>query len=77
MTPVLLDGTPSILTDVGNLITEAISWMGQFLTEITSDTSKILVTFVVALPLVGLGISLLQRLLSTRTTCYARVESNL
>lgn len=66
MTPVFLDGTPSILTDVGNFIQSAISWMGQFLSEITSDTSKILVTFVVALPLCGLGISLLQRLLSTR-----------
>jgi len=55
-----------ILADVGNLITNAISWMGQFLSEITSDSSKILVTFVVAIPLVGLGISLLQRLLSTR-----------
>lgn len=55
-----------VLTDVGNLVSSAIDWMGQFLSEITSDSSKILVTFVVALPLVGLGVSLLQRLLSTR-----------
>ena len=58
--------TTSILTDVGNLVTEAISWMGDFLAEITADESKILVTFVVAVPLVGLGIGLLKRLVSVR-----------
>lgn len=63
MEPVVATG---ILDDVTSLITAAITWMGQFLSEITSDSSKILVTFVVALPLVGLGVSLLQRLLSTR-----------
>ena len=63
MEPVVATG---ILDDVTSLVTSAITWMGQFLSEITSDTSKILVTFVVALPLVGLGVSLLQRLLSTR-----------
>lgn len=66
MNPVVFADGATIFTDVGTLITNAITWMGQFLTEITSDSSKILVTFVVALPLVGLGISLLQRLLSTR-----------
>ena len=55
-----------ILADVGNLVTAAIDWMGQFLAEITSDSSKVLVTFVVAVPLVGLGIGLLRRLISTR-----------
>lgn len=63
MEPIVATG---ILDDVTSLITAAITWMGQFLSEITSDSSKILVTFVVALPLVGLGVSLLQRLLSTR-----------
>ena len=66
MNPALLDGTPTILTDVGNFITEAIGWMGDFLSQITSDTSKILVTFVVCVPLCGLGISLLERLVHTR-----------
>ena len=63
--PIVAEAT-GIFADVGTLIQNAITWMGQFLTEITNDSSKILVTFVVALPLVGLGISLLQRLLSTR-----------
>lgn len=65
MNPALAEGT-GILTDVGNLVTSGISWMGDFLTEITADTSKILVTFVVAVPLVGLGVGLLKRLIHTR-----------
>ena len=65
MTPVFGEAT-GILADVQNFVTSAISWMGDFLTEITSDSSKILVTFVVAVPLVGLGISLLQRLINVR-----------
>lgn len=57
---------PTFFTTVGDLVTAAIGWMGDFLTEITSDTSGILMTFCVALPLVGLGVSLLKRLLSVR-----------
>ena len=66
MNTMLVAEATGIFADVGTLITNAITWMQSFLSEITSDSSKILVTFVVALPLVGLGISLLQRLLSTR-----------
>lgn len=55
--------TTGILADVGNLVSNAIDWMGQFLSEITTDSSKVLVTFVVAVPLVGLGVSLLNRLI--------------
>lgn len=65
MIPAFGEGT-GILTDVGNLVTSGISWMGDFLAEITADTSKILVTFVVAVPLVGLGVGLLKRLIHTR-----------
>lgn len=56
----------TLLANVTTFVTSAISWMGQFLSEITSDTSGVLVTFVVALPLVGLGIGLLKRLISVR-----------
>ena len=67
MPTMLLEGeVTGILADVGNLVTQAISWMSSFITAITSDTSKILVTFVVAVPLVGLGIGLLKRLVSVR-----------
>lgn len=65
MTPVVGELT-GILGDVGNLVTAGIEWMGDFLSAITSDTSKVLVTFVVAVPLVGLGAGLLKRLLSIR-----------
>lgn len=50
----------SILENVGTFVTSAISWMGDFLTEITA--SPVLVIFVIAVPLVGLGIGLLNRL---------------
>ena len=56
----------TLLTNVTTFITSAVGWMGQFLGEITSDTSGVLVTFVVAVPLVGLGIGLLKRLISVR-----------
>lgn len=63
--PIVAEGA-GILSDVTSFISSAVSWMTSFLTEITNDSSKILVTFVVCVPLVGLGISLLQRLISTR-----------
>ncbi len=66
MPTVLAEGGITFLSDVTAFISECTNWMGTFLSEITSDTSKILLVFVVALPLCGLGISLLQRLLSTR-----------
>lgn len=55
-----------LLSSVTTFVTQAVSWMGTFLGQITSDTSGVLVTFVVAVPLVGLGIGLLKRLISVR-----------
>lgn len=55
-----------LLSSVTQFVTNAVSWMGTFLGQITSDTSGVLVTFVVAVPLVGLGIGLLKRLISVR-----------
>lgn len=56
----------TLLTNVSSFVTSAVGWMGDFLAEITADTSGILVTFCVALPLVGLGIGLLRRLIHVR-----------
>ena len=68
----------SLLGLVGDLITSAIGWMQAFLYSIVGGTigegssavtytaSPVLIIFVVALPLVGLGIGLLRRLISTR-----------
>lgn len=66
MNPVVA-AAPSFFTTVGDLITAAIGWMNDFITEIvTTDTSGVLITFCVALPLVGLGIGLLKRILNVR-----------
>lgn len=61
-----MDPTPmeSLMTSVGTVVTAAIGWMGQFGTAITSNT--ILALGVVAVPLVGLGVGLLGRLMKKR-----------
>lgn len=56
----------AILTSVGSFVTEAISWMGEFVTSITATGNEILLLFVVCVPLVGLGVGLLNRLIHTR-----------
>ena len=69
MNGAFLEVTPSasgILSDVTQFVTDAVEWMKAFLTAITGDTSKVLVTFVVCVPLVGLGVGLLSRLIHTR-----------
>lgn len=54
----------SILTAVGSLVTSAISWTNSYLGMIT--TNDVLVLFVIALPLVGLGIGIIRRLVRIR-----------
>lgn len=51
----------TLLTNVGTFVTSAIGWVGDFLEPITS--SPVLFTFVVAVPLVGLGVGLLNRMI--------------
>lgn len=52
----------AILTNVGLIVTESIEWMTAFLSAITASGNEILLLFVI-LPLVGLGIGLLKRLM--------------
>ena len=52
----------NILSNVGNVVTSAITWAGQFLSMITAEGNEILLLFVL-LPLVGLGIGLTKRML--------------
>lgn len=54
----------TILTAVGDVFTAAIGWVGDVGTTITGD--PVLMLFCVAVPLVGLGIGIFKRLLSTR-----------
>lgn len=66
----------TMLSNVGSFITQAIVWMGQFLAQITGVTTSeagvvsinnpVLFIFVVCIPLVGLGVGLLNRLIHTR-----------
>ena len=49
------------LTNVGEIVTSAIGWMGEFWAEISGD--PVLLCVVIGIPLVGLGVGLLQRLI--------------
>lgn len=51
-----------IITAVGSIVTGAVSWMGSFIGTITAAGNEILLLFVL-LPIVGLGIGLLKRML--------------
>ena len=51
----------AILTDIGSIVTSAITWMTSFATFVTGNP---LVLVFVLIPLVGLGIGLFRRLLS-------------
>lgn len=64
-----------ILTAVGTVFTTAIGWVGQVGSTIAGTTTTdsgtvfnnpVLLLFCVAIPLVGLGIGIFKRLLSTR-----------
>lgn len=52
-----------ILTTVGEVVTSAISWIGDYASLITAEGNEIMLLFVL-LPLVGLGIGLLKRMVS-------------
>lgn len=54
----------TILTTVGDVFTAAIGWVADVGTTITED--PVLLLFCVAVPLVGLGVGMFKRLLSTR-----------
>ncbi len=53
----------TILTNIGSVITSAISWMGDYLSLITTSGNEILFVFTV-IPLVGLGIGLVRRMIN-------------
>lgn len=51
----------SFLTDVGSFLTQAISWMGNVLDEITSNPP--LMVMVLCIPIAGVAIGYLSRLI--------------
>ncbi len=50
-----------LIKGVGSLVTGAIDWLGDYVTTITASGNEVLLLFVVAVPLVGLGVGLLKR----------------
>ncbi|MEA4896590.1 MAG: hypothetical protein VB064_15205 [Oscillospiraceae bacterium] len=52
----------TLLSNAGNIVTGAVTWMGTFLHTITAPGNEILLLFTL-LPIVGLGIGLVRRML--------------
>lgn len=50
----------AFLTDIGTFFTQAIGWMGEVLTEVTSNPA--LLVMVLAMPICGFAVGLLSRL---------------
>lgn len=50
----------TILTDVGSIVTQAVTWIGQYATVITSNP---LIEMFVVVSFVGLGVGLIKRLI--------------
>lgn len=59
-------GMAALIQNVGLLVTGAISWMSEYVTSITAAGNEVLLLGAVAVPLVGLGVGLLKRLISTK-----------
>lgn len=57
----LRNALDALITSVSTLVTAAIGWVGDFITEITAQ--PLLLLFVVAVPLVGLGVGIINRLI--------------
>lgn len=56
----------ALVTAVGTLVTGAITWMTDYVGAITATGNEVLLLGAVAVPLVGLGVGLLKRLISVR-----------
>lgn len=50
----------TILSDVGSIVTQAVTWIGQYATVITSNP---LIEMFVVVSFVGLGVGLIKRLI--------------
>lgn len=51
----------SFLTEIGTFFTQAMTWMGDVLTEVTSTPA--LLVLVIAMPVCGFAVGLLSRLI--------------
>lgn len=53
----------AIITAITSVVTAAVSWLTSYVGAITASGNEVLLLMVVAVPLVGLGVGLLKRLL--------------
>lgn len=53
----------AVLTNVSSIVTSAISWLTSYIGVVTAQGNELLLLFV-CVPLVGLGVGLLRRMIS-------------
>ena len=56
-------GMAAFLSTIGSVVTAAIGWMTSWVGAITAQGNEMLMVFI-ALPLVGIGITLIRRMIS-------------
>ena len=56
-------GMAAFLATIGSVVTAAIGWMSSWVGAITAQGNEMLMVFI-ALPLVGIGITLIRRMIS-------------
>lgn len=56
----------SLVAAVTTLVTAAVDWIGQYVGVITAQGNEILLLCCVAVPLVGLGVGLVKRLITIK-----------
>lgn len=59
-------GMTALITAITSFVTGAISWMGSYVSAITTSGNEVLLLAVVCVPLVGLGAGLVKRLVSIK-----------
>lgn len=59
-------GMSALISAVSSLVTAAVGWMGDYVQAITSSGNEMLLLCCVAVPLVGLGVGLVRRLISIK-----------
>lgn len=61
-----VSGMSALVAAVSALVTGAISWMSEYIQAITASGNEMLLLCCVAVPLVGLGVGLVKRLITIK-----------
>lgn len=59
-------GMADLIASVTSLVTAAVGWIGSYVQAITASGNEILLLCCVAVPLVGLGVGLVKRLITIK-----------